>query len=202
MFPPSWLRSQVELLEINETLRQGHDLELGTNCLAPYLLTTLLESVLVRTAAESAPFSVRVVFVASLMQLGTPPGAMAFDTNGAPKILPKAMDNYMQSKVGVCWLADEFSQRLGGKGILSVVSCYVPMEKLDKLTMKQSVHPGLMKTELQRNMPAVGRMVMVRFPSELRTGADILIGYSSQASDLWRILPTVLGLVNRPGFGT
>jgi hypothetical protein len=32
------------------------------------------------------------------------------------------MDNYMQCKVGGSWLVAEFSTRLGGKGILSVLS--------------------------------------------------------------------------------
>jgi len=101
---------------------QGHDLEMATNCLAPYLLTTLLEPILIRTAASSPPFSVRVVFVVALMQLGTPAGGMLFDGHGSPKVLPKARENYMQSKVGGTWLAAEFAKRLESRDILSVVS--------------------------------------------------------------------------------
>jgi len=56
------------------------------------------------------------------MQEGTPAGGMSFDSKGRPQILPKPMANYMQSKVGGCWLAAEFAKRLGSKGILSVVS--------------------------------------------------------------------------------
>lgn len=56
------------------------------------------------------------------MQIGTPPGGMTFEADGSPKILPKPMDNYMQSKVGGCWLAAEFSERLGNAGVLCVVS--------------------------------------------------------------------------------
>ncbi|KAE9376138.1 putative short-chain dehydrogenase [Stipitochalara longipes BDJ] len=123
--------------------KQGHDLEMVTNCLAPYLLTTLLEPILIRTAASSPPFSVRVVFVVALMQLGTPAGGMSFDGHGNPKALPKARDNYMQSKVGGTWLAAEFAKHLKSKDILSV-----------------SVHPGLMRTELQRNMGVVGPVGM------------------------------------------
>ena len=101
---------------------QGHDLEMATNCLAPYLLTTLFEPILIRTAASSAPLSVRVVFVVALMQLGTPAGGISFDSNLNPKLLPKARDNYMQSKVGGTWLAAKFAKRLESKNILSVVS--------------------------------------------------------------------------------
>jgi len=68
---------------------------------------------------------------------------MAFDAQGVPVVQAKAMENYMQSKAGGTWLAAEFAKRLGDQGILSV-----------------SVHPGLMRTELQRNMPALGRLMM------------------------------------------
>jgi retinol dehydrogenase-12 len=49
---------------------------------------------------------------------------MSFDSRGTPNVLPKAMENYMQSKIGGAWLAGEFADRLGGKGILSIVSSF------------------------------------------------------------------------------
>lgn len=59
----------------------------------------------------------------SLLQEGTLPGAMKFDKDGTPVILEKPfMGNYLQSKAGTAWLADEFSRRLGSKGVLSIVS--------------------------------------------------------------------------------
>ena len=106
----------------NKSVAQGHDLEMVTNCLAPYLLTVLLEPILIRTAASSPPLSVRVVFVVALMQHRTPAGGMWFDGDGNPQILPKDWDNYMQSKVGGTWLAAAFAKRLESKDILSVVS--------------------------------------------------------------------------------
>jgi retinol dehydrogenase-12 len=96
------------------------------------------------------------------MQLGTPSGGMSFDTNGAPKVLDKAMDNYIQSKIGGSWLAAEFSKRLGSKGILSVVSTRgASNTRQDALIIEQSLHPGLMRTELQRNQPWLVRTLMV-----------------------------------------
>lgn len=95
---------------------------MATNCIAPYLLTVLLEPILTRTAASSPPLSVRVVFVVALMHLGNHAASIAFDEHGAPKVPNKDWDTYMQSKVGGTWLAAEFAQRLGDKGILSVVS--------------------------------------------------------------------------------
>jgi hypothetical protein len=74
---------------------------------------------------ESArPYSVRVVFVTSLLQLGAPAGGIQFDERGTPKVL-KAFPNYMQSKVGSAWLAYEYSKRLDEDGILCVVSLTV-----------------------------------------------------------------------------
>jgi hypothetical protein len=51
-----------------------------------------------------------------------PKGGMSFAADGTPNVVTRAMDNYLQSKVGESWLASEFSKRLGSKGILSVVS--------------------------------------------------------------------------------
>lgn len=102
-----------------------------TNCVGPYLLTKLLEPILIKTAALAAtpPLGVRIVFVVALMQLFAPASAMSFDDDGSPKVLPgdnymqgKPGDNYMQTKVGGTWLAAEFANRLGSKGILSMVS--------------------------------------------------------------------------------
>lgn len=68
------------------------------------------------------------------MQLFSGASAMSFDTDGNPKVLPgdnhmqsRPGDNYMQTKVGGTWLAAEFANRLGNKGILSVVSLCPPL---------------------------------------------------------------------------
>lgn len=90
-------------------------------------MTHLLEPILIRTAklTGTPKGSVRIVWVTSLMQFGE--GSMAFQADGTPVVLTKGMDNYMQSKVGVAWLADKFAKRLGEHGILSVVSCNGPL---------------------------------------------------------------------------
>ena len=85
-------------------------------------MTRLLEPILIKSAASSPPYTVRVVFVVSLMQLATPQGGMSFDDKGVPMVRPKAMDNYMQSKAGGTWLTADFAKRLGKQGIMSVVS--------------------------------------------------------------------------------
>jgi retinol dehydrogenase-12 len=55
----------------------------------------------------------RVVWVASLLNLGCPEGGVSFDKNGNPKQL-KSMENYMQSKAGVYFLSHEFAAKSGG----------------------------------------------------------------------------------------
>ncbi|TVY24853.1 putative oxidoreductase [Lachnellula hyalina] len=134
---------------VGSRTRLGHDLEIGTHCLGPFVLTHLLLDVLKRTAAAAitpipAPSnSVRILWIASYLSLGQPPGGMVFNDAGGPKAIPKVFPNYMQSKVGSAWLASEFATRLAQDGIMSV-----------------SVHPGLMRTELQKTMPLLGRMMM------------------------------------------
>ncbi|RDW81912.1 hypothetical protein BP6252_03024 [Coleophoma cylindrospora] len=134
----------VMMPPVGSKSKDGHDLEIATNCLAPYLLTHLLEDILRRTAASASEFGrVRIVWVSSLLYMDTAYGGMSFDANGVPVILKKPMENYMRTKVGNAWLAAEFAERVGEAGIMSV-----------------SVHPGLMRTDLQRSMPWIVRRVM------------------------------------------
>lgn len=124
---------------------QGHDLEMSTNCLGPYLLTLLLEPILTRTAESAPPFSVRIVFVVSWMHPGVQPGGMSFEKDGTPKVLTqtvRGMENYMQSKVGTSWLAAEFAKRLGGKGILSVVCFPSATKKFEIDELSRACIPG------------------------------------------------------------
>ncbi len=130
----------------------GHELQMGTNVLGPYLLTRLLEPLLLKTAAAAAnsasgSSSPRVVFVSSQisMSVGTPKGGVNWDERAdRPEILPSAFTNYMQSKVGNVFMARDTAARLGSRGVTAV-----------------SLHPGIMKTELQRNSPAAMGWIMV-----------------------------------------
>jgi retinol dehydrogenase-12 len=98
-------------------------------------MTTLLSPILVTTAATSPRFAVRVVWVVSLLEFKTPAEKIAFDGNGAPVILDKPMENYMQTKVGGSWLAADFATRFGSSGILSVVSRLLRDEILGEMLM-------------------------------------------------------------------
>ncbi|KAL1980998.1 hypothetical protein VTN96DRAFT_3262 [Rasamsonia emersonii] len=145
--------------------KQGHDLEMATNCLGPFLLNHHLQHILLQTAHQAAhPGSVRIVWVSSLLGVGTIKGGMSFDPEtGSPKIPSDPMSNYMQSKVGNVFLAHECAKRLGGEGILSM-----------------SVHPGLMKTELQRHMnPMVGKIMhLILKPAKYGAYSELYAGFS------------------------
>ncbi|KAI0381293.1 NAD(P)-binding protein [Hypomontagnella monticulosa] len=123
----------------------GHELQMGTNTLGPFHLSRLLEPILLKTAEQQkAPGSVRLVWVSSMLDIGTPKGGVVWDPNAdQPLVHSEMMANYMQSKAGVTFIAHEFANRLGNSGIIST-----------------SLHPGMLKTELQRHMPAPARAVM------------------------------------------
>lgn len=131
------------------TSRQGHELQMATNALGPHLLTTCLEDVLGRTAerekGSGREGGVRVVWLSSFLA-GIPKGGVVFDGEGRPTVLKQTRMNYMQTKVGNIYLCHEWMVRMRDTGVVNVV-----------------VHPGFIKTELQRNNPWLGTF-MVCYP--------------------------------------
>jgi retinol dehydrogenase 12 len=103
---------------------QGHDLELGTNCLGPFLLTHLLQDILRKTARNpnTKLDSVRTVWTSSFIHSARPGGAIFFDDKGRVNSLDDAMENYLQSKTGSVFLAHEWGLRLGTDRIVNMVS--------------------------------------------------------------------------------
>ncbi|KAI7255675.1 hypothetical protein KC343_g1084 [Hortaea werneckii] len=165
----------------------GHDLELGSHCLAPFLLCKLLQPVLEATASwhrlsctaegcaepkdhlkgrsnsvASTDSGVRIVWVSSFISQA-PKGGVQFDERtGTPRLL-KGMENYLQSKAGEVLLAEEWNRRYEGEGVLNV-----------------GVNPGLLRTGLQRHMPAAQRAVMHQIFKPARFGAysELYAGFS------------------------
>ncbi|RMZ16310.1 hypothetical protein D0860_01087 [Hortaea werneckii] len=123
----------------------GHDLELGSHCLAQFLLCKLLQPVLEATASwhrlsctaegcaelkdhlkgrsnsvASTDSGVRIVWVSSFISQA-PKGGVQFDERtGTPRLL-KGMENYLQSKAGEVLLAEEWNRRYEGEGVLNVM---------------------------------------------------------------------------------
>ncbi|KPI42426.1 putative oxido [Cyphellophora attinorum] len=99
--------------------KDGYDLEMGTNCLGPWLFNHHLLQLMMKTTAhrleEGCSPEVargRIIFAASSAILTAPAGGVVYDkTSGAPKILPKPLDNYSQSKAANVFLAVEVARR-------------------------------------------------------------------------------------------
>ncbi|KAI0194215.1 NAD(P)-binding protein [Astrocystis sublimbata] len=116
---------------------QGNDLQVGTNCLAPYLLYQLLRPLLAKTASNpSTPTaSVRVLWAASVaVHVATPdPNGIVIEPDGRPAD-KGVKPNYAQTKVGNVFLARELSKTTAETGIIHV-----------------AFNPGNLRTGLQRN---------------------------------------------------
>lgn len=104
--------------EAGSKSKQGYELQLGVNCVGPFLLTKFLTPTLASTAKQSPPDSVRVVWVSSSATEGiSPRGFMDNldyhkDKSGFHKYCISKMGNYFQSA--------EFALRHRKDGIISV----------------------------------------------------------------------------------
>lgn len=123
----------------------GHDLQVGTNCLGPYLLYQLLLPLLVKTAATAPTASVRVAWAASIAaQVAAPgPSGMVLDGEGQP--VDKGQEvNYAQTKVGNIFMARLFAKETEKNGIVHV-----------------AFNPGNLKTELGRHWQGIAASITV-----------------------------------------
>lgn len=129
---------------------QGHELQIGTNCLGPFLFTSLLTPLLKKTAASSPPGTVRITWAASSATELSPKGGVEFELDGAVKIHDDPQKDYCQSKTGNVFLAFEVARRYGGDGIVSVAwnpgnlqsGLYRHMSQLPKWVMEKTwLHP-------------------------------------------------------------
>jgi retinol dehydrogenase 12 len=145
---------------------QGHELQMGTNCLGPYLLTKLLTPLLEKTAASSPPGSVRVTWAASLGTYFSPKTGVVMESTG-PKIHSGPQDNYTQTKAGNAMLAQQYQAAHPSDGIIS-----------------NSWNPGNLKTELQRHTPAIGQWVLntfMLFPSIYGAYTELYAGWAEES---------------------
>lgn len=135
-----WNNAGVSLPPIGSVTKQGHELQIGTNCLGPFLFTKLLLPSL-RSAAQGSPQgAVRVVWTSSQMvDMTAPTGGMILtDLDSPPQDKTK---NYVMSKTGNWFLASELARDVGPHGILSVTQ-----------------NPGNLKTNLLRHASTLMRL--------------------------------------------
>lgn len=99
---------------------QGHELQMGTNCLGPFLFTQCLTPILEKTATSSPPGSVRVTWAASLATAFSPKQGVAFDEKtGSVKVHNNPGADYAQTKAANALLAQEYQAHHKDDGIVS-----------------------------------------------------------------------------------
>lgn len=115
MFPPH-----------GSTTKQGYELQLGTNCVGPFLFTKLLTPILVETAKKETTGSVRVIWVSSGAAHFSPTGGVDLQ-NLDYKTDKTKYQKYAISKAGNILHALEFQRRYKDSGIVSVVgtACFL-----------------------------------------------------------------------------
>ncbi|KAH8657662.1 short-chain dehydrogenase [Xylariales sp. PMI_506] len=115
---------------------QGYEAQLGVNVIAPFVLTSLLTDILVRTAKEFSTQGTRVVWVSSSAAARfAPQGGVDLDSLSAKNKYTQ-WQNYGMSKAGNILISSEFGLQHASDGILSV-----------------AVDPGNLDTELYKHMP-------------------------------------------------
>lgn len=114
------LNAAVMVPPVGSRSKQGYELQMATNCLGGHLLLKCLEEVLINTAKTSAPGDVRVVWVSTILEFAK--GVVWDEAKDEPKLSKNQMDNYVTSKVGDVFLAQDTADRLGKYGIIAMVS--------------------------------------------------------------------------------
>lgn len=154
MFPPNGSKTT-----------QGHELQIGTNCLGAYLLTNLLQPILASTAKAAPPGSVRVTWAGSLaVDLMSPkPGGLTFvdGAEGQPKVLGRRTD-YGQSKAGNLLLSCEAKRHWGdADGVVHL--CW---------------NPGNLDSELQRHTAGAGLLRLGLYAPRMGAYTELFAGLS------------------------
>ena len=116
-----WNNAAVMNAPPGSTTKQGHELQLGTNNIAPFLFTKLLTPILVETAKTAPQGSVRVVWVSSsAAEMIAPAGGVDMSNLDYKKDLSGWM-KYGISKAGNILHSNEYAKRYEADGIVSVV---------------------------------------------------------------------------------
>ncbi|RAR11721.1 retinol dehydrogenase 12 [Stemphylium lycopersici] len=177
--------------------KQGFEMQLGTNCVAPFLFTKLLTPVLVKTAkmqgVQDGGGGVRVVWVSSsAAHVGSPTGGLDVQNLGYEKDA-SMFTKYAVSKAGNVLHALEYQRRFGGEGVVSV-----------------SLNPGNLQSELGRHMPAWQRFFLkyITYPPVYGAYTELFAGLAPEAAKLkqsewvvpWgRVVPLRSDLCNEVG---
>jgi NAD(P)-dependent dehydrogenase (short-subunit alcohol dehydrogenase family) len=131
-----WNNAGVMLPPQGSKTKQGYELQLGTNTVAPFLFTRLLTPLLQQTSKTQPTGAVRVVWVASSAAANFAPTGGVDMSNLDYHQDQSAWYKYGVSKAGTIFHAAEYPRRYGDDGIISV-----------------SLDPGNLKTPLWQQAP-------------------------------------------------
>jgi NAD(P)-dependent dehydrogenase (short-subunit alcohol dehydrogenase family) len=117
-----WNNAGVMVPPQGSKTKQGYELQLGTNCVGPFLFTKLLTPLLSKTAQTLPAGSVRVVWTSSsVAELGSPKNGVDLNNLDYKTDVP-AWTKYGTSKAGNYYHATEYARHTQNAGIVSVVS--------------------------------------------------------------------------------
>jgi len=138
-----WHNAGVMVPPDGSKTKHGFDLQFGTNALGPFLFQYFLTPLCLKTASlpDVKPFATRVIFVSSSGHrvAPKPDGVNWDDINMESKTGFKARGlKYGQSKAMNVMHARDFARRYGSQGLIAL-----------------SLHPGALKTNLQRTAPGL-----------------------------------------------
>lgn len=110
--------------------KQGYELQLGTNNVAPFLFTRFLRPILAETAKKASADSVRVVWVSSNgSELFSEKGGVDL-SNMDYRIDKSPFVKYGTSKAGNIYHGSELARRAASEGIISVVRIIAVHDKM------------------------------------------------------------------------
>lgn len=133
-----WNNAGVMVPPEGSKTKQGYDQQLGTNNVAPFLLTKLLHPILAKTASTAPKDSVRVVWVSSSgAEVLAPKGGVDMD-NLDYKKEKSNWSRYGTSKAGNVLHSGEFAKRFGSEGIISVVCIPSSLQFCEMLMLMSS----------------------------------------------------------------
>jgi retinol dehydrogenase 12 len=148
--------------EAGSKTAQGYELQLGVNCVGPFLFTKLLSPTLVSTAKTSPPNTVRVVWTSSSAIEAT--NTIGFVEKLDYKVDKSIMHKYSTSKIGNYLHAAEYAERYRADGVISI-----------------SLNPGNLDTDLWRTQrPLVAYLMRktILYPGVYGAYTTIFAGFS------------------------
>ncbi|KAK6462544.1 short-chain alcohol dehydrogenase [Scheffersomyces coipomensis] len=135
--------------------KQGYELQLGTNNIAPHLLQRFLDPLLIETSKTNKPGESRIVWVASTASFHAPEGGIHYADYNFKETKASPMNIYGQSKA-----TNVLQSRYWSKAhpeAANVISC--------------SLCPGFLRTELQRHLQGIEAFVINLLLHPARNGA-------------------------------